>query len=230
MSDDLSRFRYHTGAALRRHPAGEAWPVLFRDLGAVAMASFLRGELRQLAGPTTPLLYMRTIDYHEPYIDYEDIGRVVLLRVDELGPWHSGVPEVYVARATAAVPSDAVGFAPPETTLFDVARRAAGVRHARDLREALGGRQHDALCADTLARLDVLNTEAARLEGFAEPLRAALQSLDPERRSAARAEMARLDLSEMDLCAAWHHLPRDRRAALRESLPRIEGSRLGRRP
>jgi hypothetical protein len=50
--DDLSGFRWHTGATPRPVQPGEACPVLFRDIGPAALALFLRGRLRRLAGPT----------------------------------------------------------------------------------------------------------------------------------------------------------------------------------
>jgi hypothetical protein len=228
--DDLSRFRYHTGASLRAPAQGERYPVLFRDLGPVALARHLRGELPRLAGPLTPLLYMRTLAYREPYVDHEDIGRIIFLRPEEIAPWHSGIPEVYVARASRAVAASGVGYVPPGTTLARAAALAAGARDARQLREALGGRVHDEACAETLARLERLNTELARVETAAEPLRRAFQGGDPVLRAAAREQLDRLGISEHDLCAAWHHLPRERRAALRELLPRarLDGVRGGR--
>jgi hypothetical protein len=104
--DNLAGFRWHTGAPLRPLAADEPCPVLFRDLGPLAMARFLRGELRRLAGPLSPIIYLRTEEYVEPYTDYERIGRLLFLRPLALGPWHSGVPTIYVARAT---PSTAPG-------------------------------------------------------------------------------------------------------------------------
>ena len=50
--------------------------------------------------------------YVEPYTDHEQIGRLVLLRPLLLGPWHSGVPHIYVARATRWPQSEVLGFAP----------------------------------------------------------------------------------------------------------------------
>ena len=77
-ADDLSGFRWHTGATLRPVQPGEACPVLFRDIGPAALALFLRGRLRRLAGPLSPLVYLRTADYTEPYTDYERTGRLVV--------------------------------------------------------------------------------------------------------------------------------------------------------
>src|SRR5437660_291858 len=66
-ADNLSAYRYHTGASLRPLRPDEVCPVLFRDLGPVALARFLRGQLRRLAGPQSPIIYMRTEEYVEPY-------------------------------------------------------------------------------------------------------------------------------------------------------------------
>src|SRR4051794_38782708 len=95
--DDLSRFRYHTGATLRRLGPDEPSPRLYRDVGPEAMAHFLSGQLVRLAGPFAPILYTRTASYREPYTDYEPIGRLVFPRPRELRPWFSGVADVYVA-------------------------------------------------------------------------------------------------------------------------------------
>src|SRR6516165_1737012 len=97
-SADLSRFRYHTGATLRRLGNEETCPVLFRDLGPAGMSLFLGGALKRLAGPMAPILYLRTSRYAEPYTDYENVGRLAVLRPKAIGPWFSGVPEVYVAE------------------------------------------------------------------------------------------------------------------------------------
>src|SRR6476660_5579182 len=103
IADDLSAFRWHTGATLRPLAPGEPCPGLFRDIGPLALALFLRGKLPRLAGPLSPIVYMRTADYVEPYTDFERTGRLVLLRPLALGPWHSGVPHIYVSRAGAGV-------------------------------------------------------------------------------------------------------------------------------
>ena len=80
MGDDLSGFRWHTGATLRPVGDGEACPALFRDVGPAALALFLRGTLPRLAGPLSPIVYTRTAQYAEPYTDYEKTGRLVILR------------------------------------------------------------------------------------------------------------------------------------------------------
>src|SRR5437660_12278491 len=79
-AEDLSGFRWHTGATLRPLATDEPCPVLFRDIGPAALALFLRGRLPRLAGPLSPIVYMRTADYVEPYTDFEKTGRLVMLQ------------------------------------------------------------------------------------------------------------------------------------------------------
>ena len=215
---DLSRFRYHTGATLRRLAPEEPCPRLYRDIGPEAMARFLAGRLERLAGPLAPILYSRSAAYREPYCDFEPVGRLVFLLPRELHPWFSGVDHVYVASVPCAVRSVTVGFLPAhidperaETLLEDVASVA-------DLRDALGGRLHDEAVAETRLSLDRLNCELARTEVVAEPLRRRLQSRDRAQAEEARAWLATHSLDESDLCTAWHHLPRDRRDRLRDAL------------
>ena len=62
-TDDLSGFRWNTGATLRPIAPGEPCPVLFRDIGPAALALFLRGTLPRLARPRSPIVYMRTAEY-----------------------------------------------------------------------------------------------------------------------------------------------------------------------
>jgi hypothetical protein len=75
MVSDLARFRWHTGARLRRIDVDEKIPPLVRDVGPVALARFLRGSLHRLAGPRTPLLYLRTPGWREPCVDHAATGR-----------------------------------------------------------------------------------------------------------------------------------------------------------
>ncbi|WP_143206675.1 hypothetical protein [Singulisphaera sp. GP187] len=219
--DDLTRYRFHTGADLRRLGGDEPCPILFRDLGPVATARFLRGTLRRLAGPLSPILYMRTEGYAEPYVDHERIGRLAILRPLALRPWHSGVATIYVARSTRSIAADALGFIPGDVPLAEAARLAADLHDARELREALGGRNHDEAVADTLQRLDRLARELETSETLAGPLRDEFQSAAPARRDRATALMDGVGLVEVDLCTAWHHLPRDRRHFVADALRRI---------
>ncbi len=224
-ADNLTRYRFHTGAELRQIGNAEACPVLFRDLGPVAMARFLRGELQRLAGPLTPIIYMRTEEYAEPYTDYEGIGRLVILRPLELHPWHSGVPHVFVARATREVSASTLAFVPGRMTLKQTATRLTEIANAADWREALGGRHFDAECRETVNRLEALATELAETERWLQPLRLALQSSQSARRDQALETMGRFGLGEDDLCAAWHHLPRERRELMRDALQEIASDR-----
>jgi hypothetical protein len=216
--DDLARYSYHTGAPLRPLAADEPCPVLFRDLGLTATARFLRGELRRLAGPLSPVTYLRTEAYIEPYTDHERIGRLIILRPLLLAPWHSGVPHVYVARATRQADAHTIGFVPGHVTLATVAATCAELRNTGELREALGGREYDEASHDTLHRLEALAAEQEWDEQRAGPFRRAFQSHDRSCRERAREEMFRLGITENDLCAAWHHLPRERRVFLRNVL------------
>src|SRR5262249_30648127 len=134
-AEDLSGLRWHTGATLRPLAAGEPCPALFRDVGPSALAVFLRGALRRLAAPLSPLIYMRTADYVEPYTDYERTGRLVILRPLLLHVWHSGVPHVYVARARPGVDAATVALVPGEVALADAARLAREVADVRQWRE-----------------------------------------------------------------------------------------------
>ncbi len=216
--EDLSRFRFHTGATLRRLAPDEPCPRLYRDIGPEAMARFLAGRLGRLAGPLAPILYTRTSGYREPYCDFEPIGRLVFLRPRELRPWFSGVADVYVAPIPRASGRVEVGFLPPHVDFSDADTLLEGVRNLADLREALGSRDYDESIAETRSGLDRLNHELAEAESIARPIRNRLQSGDRAGSDAVRDWLSRHGLDEADLCRAWHHLPRDRRDRLRAAL------------
>jgi hypothetical protein len=216
--EDLSRFRWHTGAALRPLRPDEPCPVLFRDLGPAALARFLRGTLERLAGPLSPITYLRTAAFTEPYTDHEAIGRIIVIRPLSLRPWHAGMPHVFVSRAAPGVDRTVVGFVPGGADLAAVGRRAEDMRSTAELREELGGAAYDDQREAELARLDRLREELDATEAVAAPLRRRLQSRDAGERRRARDAMAAAGISEDDLCAAWHHLPRARREAVREAL------------
>lgn len=220
-AEDLARFRWHTGAEPRPIAPDEPCPVLFRDLGTAALARFLRRDLPRLAGPLSPITYYRTAAFQEPYVDHENIGRIVVLRPLALGVWHSGVPHVFIGPARPGIDRENVGFVPGAFDLAEVARRAGAMRTTAELREELGGRAYDELAREALAGLDRLEAELAATEVLAAPLRRRLQSRDAGERRRVREAMARAGLSEDDLCAAWHHLPRERRARIREALPLV---------
>lgn len=226
-ADDLAGFRWHTGATLRPFAPGEVCPVLFRDIGPAALALFLRGRLPRLAGPLSPLVYLRTADYVEPYIDHERTGRLLILRPLRLHIWHSGVPHVCVAQARPGVDAAHVGFVPGEIELTDAARMAGELTATCQWREVLGVRHYEEAVAESLHVLDRLALELARTEKFAAPLRSRLQSAERHPRERARAEMERVGLTETDLCTAWHHLPRERRGWIAEALRRVDPALLG---
>jgi hypothetical protein len=222
-ADDLSGFRWNTGATLRPIAAGELCPVLFRDIGPAALALFLRGTLPRLAGPLSPIVYMRTAEFVEPYTDYEKTGRLMILRPLTLGPWHSGQPHIYVSRARMGVDFGTVGFVHGAIPLSEAVRLVGDAADTRELREAFGGRVHDEAVAESLHQLDRLQAELARTEEIADPLRKRLHSADRAARERAKEEMARVGLTESDLCTAWHHIPRDRRAWIAEALRFLVG-------
>ncbi len=217
-ADDLSGFRWNTGATLRPLAPGEACPVLFRDIGPAALALFLRGQLPRLAGPLSPIVYMRTAEYAEPYTDFDRTGRLVFLRPLTLGPWHSGVPHIYVSRARLGVDCDTVGFVPGDVSLSEAALLVSDATSTRELREVFGGRVHDDAVTESLHQLDRLAVELGRTEALADPLRKRLHSANPDTRERTREAMARVGLTESDVCTAWHHLPRERRAGIEEAL------------
>ena len=96
---ELSRFRYHTGAQPTPLTTDETCPVLFRDIGVDAMVRFLDADLQRLSGMLSPITYLRTANYVEPYTDHGRIGRVMVLAPRNIGVWHSGIDEVYIAPA-----------------------------------------------------------------------------------------------------------------------------------
>jgi hypothetical protein len=218
---NLARFRWHTGAEPTPVAPAGAPPLLFRDVGPKAMAQFLRAGLRRLAGPMTPLTYLRTADYHEPYTDHGRIGRLVVLRVRELHPWHSGLPHIYIVAAHQMPDADALGFIPGHLDLPEAARRLVGARTGDEAREAFAAADDAAAREDHLAHLDRLNADCAAAERFAQPLRVALQTGNCSTRERLRELFAHHHLNERDLCSAWHHLALERRAWLREVLPRL---------
>jgi len=209
---DLRRYRWHTGAELRRVDPDEPLEPLFRDVGTDALLLFLRGELRRLAGPMTPLTYTRTWRWREPYVDHEQTGRLVFLKPHALGPWHSGVEHVFVAPASVHVAPDALAYVPGDRSLEESASCLRDVRSRAELREAFGGTLYDERLAHDRARLIALHAERDESERRLRPLREALQRGEPE----ARHTLDRLGISESVLCQAFHHVSRDARARILE--------------
>jgi hypothetical protein len=211
---DLSRFRYHTGARPTPLARGEHCPLLFRDLGLAGMALYLSGRLTRLAGPFSPLLYLRSARYLEPYTDHEDIGRLVVLQPERLIPWRSGMPEVYVAAAELTFLPAVMACVPADWATPEGERRLGGLPDAAAVREVLGGAEHDKRLADLAGRITSLERALAQSEHLAAPVRARLQSGSLRERASLREEMRSHGIGERDLCSAWHHLPREARARL----------------
>lgn len=209
---DLRRYRWHTGAELRRVDPDEPLEPLFRDVGTDALLLFLRGELKRLAGPMTPLTYTRTWRWEEPYVDHEHTGRLAFLDPHALDPWHSGVDHVYVAPASVRVDEGRFGYVPGDRSLQDTAELLEGVRTRDELREALGGSLYDERLAHDRDRLVTLHAERDESERRLRPLREALQRGD----HSARAQLERLGIDESVLCQAYHHVSREARARISE--------------
>jgi hypothetical protein len=220
-SIDLRRYSYHTGAPLRGLDPDEPCPVLFRDIGPQAMERFLTGQLTRLAGPLSPITYMRTADYQEPYIDYGRIGRLIMLQPLELSPWHSGVDSIYVARSTRMTSSESLGFVPGDVDLKQAQQVLMGAENIAELRDILGPKAYDQSLRDSVQRLRRLNeSSTATDKAGALLLREALKSRANERREWAMDCMKEHSVTESDLCTAWHHIPDARRAALCEIFSR----------
>jgi hypothetical protein len=219
--EDLARFRWHTGAEPTPVRKDETVPILFRDIGPEAIARLLRGGLRRLAGPMTPITYLRTADYREPYTDYAAIGRLVLLRPREIEPWHSGIPHIFIAAASRMPSEESFGFVPGKIALGTAARVLAGTETVGDLRDAFGGREYDEIQRESLSELDRLIKECHLIESLAVPLRIVFQTGTTSEQMRLAAELERYGLDETDLCTAWHHLPTARRALMKAVVPEI---------
>ncbi|MEQ8785342.1 MAG: hypothetical protein RIC55_03550 [Pirellulaceae bacterium] len=218
LSENLARFRYHTGGRPTPLAEDEPCPLLFRDVGPGAMARFLSGELRQLCGPVSPITYLRTADYREPYTDYGRIGRIVLLQPRRATPWRAGIETVFIASRRTPVDADTMVFVPADVPLADAAARLAGARCREDVADLFGRSQYEEAARETLARIDRLQRTLAETEPSASRLRRLFQSAELRQRDSAREWMRRRSISESDLCTAWHHLPEERRRFLRETL------------
>lgn len=215
---DLGRFRYHTGGQPTRLGPEDECPPLFRDIGFEAMARFLRGELHRLCGPLSPITYLRSADYREPYVDYGRIGRVMLLRPRDVNPWHSGIEAVYIAPRDTAIDSNSMVFIPAEIPLREAATRFTGINRRRDFADAVGPALYADMIQDSRGRLDELQRSHEEAERIAAPLRKLFQSMSEADREQAAQLMERAGLTEGDLCTAWHHLPDARRADITAAL------------
>lgn len=220
---NLGQFRYHTGAQPSPLAPGENCPPLFRDVGFEAMARFLRGSLRDLCGPYSPVTYLRTADYREPYIDHGRIGRIMLIQPRSVGPWRSGIDPIFIAPRNTKIDFETMIFIPSEISLRTAADKLAGARNSLEAREALGGREYLEARAETLDRLDWLARTHEESEQLAGPLRRMFQSPDRAERQRAREGMQGVGLSESDLCTAWHHLPDDRREHFSRAIQELRG-------
>ena len=211
MSQLLRQYRWHTGADLEPVMLDEPIPPLVRDLGLDGMNLFLQRGLNRLAGPMTPLTYMRTAHYEEPYIDHGKIGRLLILSPREIEPWHSGVPEIYVADATNIAQPESLVFYPPHLPLVDVPKYVNGARNRNEFRESMGDGDYDDIVEDAKLRVRKLFDEAEENDRVLVKIRRDFQNGCREIRDF----LEEAELDESDLCTAWHHLPEERRDRLK---------------
>jgi hypothetical protein len=183
--------------------------------------------MSQLGGRWSPVVYLRTADWVEPYTDHGRVGRLVLLRPQAIEPWRSGAEHVYVAPRGLPWRAAAVAFVPGAAPTARLQAEAAHLRRPEEVRETLGGRAYDEAVAGTRARIASLTASHARSERIAGPLRERLQSGGPTARDAARRALAAAGITEEDLCAAWHHLSDDRRAHLAGALQAMDPAAWG---
>ena len=217
-SHDLRRFRYHTGAEPKRMARDEPCPPLFRDLGFEAMARFLRGELQRLCGPLSPITYMSSASYVEPYTDYGQIGRLMLLAPQTITPWHSGVEAVFIGPREIKIDYENMIFIPSEIPATIAAGQLSDVQTFREAADVIGIHYYQEAKAETILRLDHLITTHAETERVAGPLRRRFQSSSLRERDDAREWMMRVGLIESDICTAWHHLSDQRREFIHRAL------------
>jgi len=220
---DLRRFRYHTGAELTPLAPHERCPPLFRDVGLEAMELFLTGKLKRLCGPTSPITYLRTSDYREPYTDFGKTGRILLLQPGKVQPWHAGIDAIYVSARETWVDNQSMVFIPAGLPLEVAAQQFAGAATVHDVADAIGPDVYESAREDTLLRLHHLKRTHQQAEVLAAPLRRMFQSAAQGDRDKARQWMQQRGLSEVDLCAAWHHLPTERRDFILEILRETGG-------
>ena len=188
------------------------------------MNLFLTNRLVRLAGPLSPITYVRTAEYREPYEDYDRIGRLALLRPLTLKPWHSGINSVYVARGGMMPPPETMGVVPGNVDLASASKILKHVTTVHEMRECFGARLYDDMLAETRVLVQTLLKEMYEVERHAEPLRRCLKSLDRAKVDWVREKMALHSISQADLCCAWNHVPKERRACLADSVRAIGGA------
>jgi hypothetical protein len=178
------------------------------------MTLFLSGRLKRLAGPLSPVVYLRTGAYVEPYQDSEEIGRLAFLRPLELDPWFSGIEDIYIADSGQPPARCSIAFVPTELTNQAGAAKVSQCTDIESLREELGGHLYDEMLRDVQYRTVRIIGEQQASEGMARSVRARFQRGNQAERAELRESMTRHGVTESDLCSAWHHVPRDRREAL----------------
>ncbi len=224
--ENLVRFRYHTGAQPLRVELDEPCPPLFRDIGPEAMQRFLVGRLRRLCGPVSPITYLRTAEYCEPYVDYGKIGRILLLNPRIVGPWLSGVDCVYIASGKTLVDPSSMVFIPDEIGVVFAAARLSQAKRRDEVAEVIGPAFYRDAIRETYHQLQSLLESQRASEQWLAPLRQRYQSMKPGERERVATWMERHAVTERDLCSAWHHLPIERRGRLSALAQQVAKERL----
>lgn len=212
---DLSKYSWHTGAKLRKIDPDENCPVLFRDLGPVGMVNFLEGKLTRLAGPMTPLTYMRDSSYDEPYVDYAEIGRIIFLKPHSIFPWFSGVDHVYVTSSSLVIDTNTLGFLPNDY-LRGKDAELKQIKNCMELSDYIQN-YHDFMLYKK-NQLKNLNLEHTQVEKYAHPLRLLLQTGTSREKENVRKIMSSIELNEDLLCRAFHHIKQSERKDMYEKL------------
>ncbi len=218
LGEDLSRYRYHTGAQPRRLECDEPCPPLFRDVGMEPMSRFLQGRLTQLCGIHSPITYLRSADYREPYVDHGCIGRIMLLKPEAVRPWHSGIDTVYIAARTIKIDPQSMIFIPAEISLHEAATRFVDAACLDEVLEIVGRADYQSMQQATHSRLTELIETHVQSEKKGAKLRCKFQSWQQGDREIAAKWMDKLGLTESDLCTAWHHIPTARREWIQAAL------------
>ena len=211
---NLRKYRWHVGTTPFPCSDSEPRPLLYRDVGLEGLDLFLRDKLRRLAGPLSPVTYVRTSAYREPYVDEENTARLVVLPSSSLPLWHSGQKDIYLLPADIAISNLQLALAPGDVPRSEIDHRLQDACSTMEAREALGGQIYDEYIHEHREHIHKLLKERSAQESFSSRLRRQFQSGCAEEQARIREWLLRHDLSENDLTAAFHHVPRKKRNIL----------------
>jgi hypothetical protein len=201
----------------------EVCPTLYRDVGPQALAAFLDGSLRTLAGPDSLCTFLRDATLPGYSACVEEFGVLVFLQPLTLGPWLSGQEGIWVAERAQMPPEGTLGFVPAGESLPALDARLTSAATTASLREALGGRAWDDRVASSRDGLRRYLAEWSRVERAAAPLRARLDGGSEARRDEVLRALLDAGLTEKDLRAPWFHLCPERRKMALERIRELAG-------